>query len=78
MVDLNAQFRSVFGAPPGDVKQFVKQLGNARLMLIEQSDVLEEEAQYVRENLNRDRMYEEIMAVYASSPGSIILPSTGT
>ena len=66
MIDLNEKFRSVLGAPQGDVVEFVRQLENARLMLVEETDVLEEEARFVRENLNRDRMYEAIMKVYAS------------
>ncbi len=66
MIDLNERFRSVFGAPPGDVVEFVRQLDNARLMLAAETDVLEEEARFVRENLNRDRMYEAITKVYAS------------
>jgi glycosyltransferase involved in cell wall biosynthesis len=75
MVDLNAQFRSVLGVPPGDVNHFVKQLKNAQLMLTEELDVLEEEAEYVRENLNIDRMYEAVMAVYTCSSESTTLPS---
>ena len=66
MIDLNEKFRSGLGAPQGDVVEFVRQLENARLMLVEETDVLEEEARFVRENLNRDRMYEAIMKVYAS------------
>lgn len=67
MIDLNDRFRSVLGVPPGDVKEFVKQLEVARTMLTANRAVLEEEARFVRENLNRDRMYEAILDVYAGS-----------
>jgi len=75
MIDLDARFRSVLGVPPGDVNHFVKQLKNAQLMLTEELDVLEQEAEYVRENLNIDRMYEAVMSVYTCSSESTTLPS---
>ena len=67
MIDLNERFRSVFGAPPNDVAEFVRQLDSARLMLQAEHDVVEAEAKFVRENLNRDRMYGAIMDIYTSS-----------
>jgi len=73
MIDLNTQFRSVLGAPPGSVDEFVSQLDKARLMLVDERDVLEAEAAFVRKNLNRDRMYEAIMEVYfrTGSPSAL-------
>lgn len=70
MIDLNEQFQSVLGARPGIVDEFVSQLVKAMSMLVDESDVLEAEAEYVRKNLNRDRMYEAIMDVYASQASS--------
>jgi len=75
MIDLDVRFRSVLGVPPGDVNHFVKQLKNAQLMLTEARDVVEQEAEYVRENLNIDRMYEAVMAVYTCSAESTTLQS---
>jgi len=64
MIDLNERFQSVLGVPHGDVEGFVRQLEVARKMSTAERSVLEEEARWVRVNLNEDRMYDAIMDVY--------------
>lgn len=66
MNDLEDQFRSVRTVAPGDEAGFVRALAAARSMLKSERNVLDEEAKLVRENLNRDRMYDLIMDLYAS------------
>ena len=66
MNDLGGQFRSVRTVAPGDEAGFVQALSAARSMLTSERNVLDDEARFVRENLNRDRMYDAVTDLYAS------------
>ena len=70
MNDLNDKYSSVLGVPKNDVDEFVRQLDVAFGMATEDSAVLKEDAKAVRETMNRSRMYEQIMSVYAATSGS--------
>ena len=64
MIDLHEKFDSFFGVPFEDMDQFIHAVEEAKLMIEENSDLLEVESKFIRDNWNMDAMCSEIISLY--------------
>lgn len=64
MIDLHEKFDSFFGVPFEDMDQFIHAVEEAILMIEENSDLLEVESKFIRDNWSMDAMCSEIISLY--------------
>ena len=64
--DLSKKFSLVNGVEPYSIEEFATKLINAKNMKKSRNKIIKKETEYVRENFNLDRMYDNILKVYDS------------
>ena len=64
MIDLDKKFVSFFAVPFEDMDCFTQALSRAKLLIREQSDILERESNFIRDNWNMDSMCSKITYLY--------------
>ena len=64
MIDLDEKFDSFFGVPFEDMERFIQVVEEAKLLIGKNSDTLETESEFIRDNWNIDAMYGDIISLY--------------
>jgi glycosyltransferase involved in cell wall biosynthesis len=64
MIDLDEKFNSFFGVPFEAMDQFIQAVEESMLLIEEDSDFLEKESRFIRDNWNMDTMCSEIISLY--------------